>query len=220
MREKKEFHRYNLPHFQQPGQAYFVTWCLKDAVPPKAFLSYTLQLEALKNRISFQKEDKSSDGYLRNLEQEYQAVQRKYIKAYNDLLDAEQHPSVNLSKAGNTQIIIGALQFWESRKLENIAYCIMRNHVHWVFKTFKQDDKGKPVYLEDIMQSIKRYSANRINKLENRQGSLWQKESFDTTIRNDRHLYNAINYTLNNPVSVGLVADWKLWPGSYGRSDF
>ena len=28
MREKKEFHRNNLPHFQQPGQAYFVTWNL------------------------------------------------------------------------------------------------------------------------------------------------------------------------------------------------
>jgi len=30
--EKKEFHRHYLPHFQQPGQAYFVTWSLKDAV--------------------------------------------------------------------------------------------------------------------------------------------------------------------------------------------
>src|SRR5659263_575603 len=29
--EKKEFHRHYLPHFQQPGQAYFVTWSLKVA---------------------------------------------------------------------------------------------------------------------------------------------------------------------------------------------
>ena len=167
MKEKKKFHRYNLPHFQQPGQAYFVTWSLKDAVPAKAFQSYTLKMEAVKNRISLLKQNKSSDGCILNLEQEYHAERRKYIKAYNDLLDAEQNPVINLLKTGNTQIIIGALKFWEGRKLDNFAYCIMSNHVHWVFKTFKQDDKGKPVYLEDIMQSIKRFSANRINKLEN-----------------------------------------------------
>ncbi len=39
--EKKEFYRKHLPHFQQSGQAYFVTWCIKDAVPPKALESYT-----------------------------------------------------------------------------------------------------------------------------------------------------------------------------------
>jgi len=33
--EKKEFYRKHLPHFQQAGQVYFVTWCLKDAIPPK-----------------------------------------------------------------------------------------------------------------------------------------------------------------------------------------
>jgi hypothetical protein len=45
--EKKEFYRQYLPHFQQPGQAYFITWSLKDAVPPKAFASYTQELYAL-----------------------------------------------------------------------------------------------------------------------------------------------------------------------------
>ena len=70
------------------------------------------------------------------------------------------------------------------------------------------------------MQSVKRFSANQINKLENKQGSLWQKESFDTTIRNDQHLHNAINYTLNNPVTAALVSDWKLWPGSFGTGGF
>jgi hypothetical protein len=32
MREKKEYPRNNLPHFQQPGQAYFLTWNLKDVI--------------------------------------------------------------------------------------------------------------------------------------------------------------------------------------------
>ncbi len=34
----------------------------------------------------------------------------------------------------------------------------------------------------------------------NHEGKLWQKESFGATIRNEQHLYNAIEYTLSNPV--------------------
>lgn len=67
--------------------------------------------------------------------------------------------------------------------------------------------------MQDVMYWIKRFSASEINKLENREEKLWQKESFDTTIRNEKHLYNAIEYTLNNPVVAGLVKTREDWPG-------
>jgi REP element-mobilizing transposase RayT len=81
----------------------------------------------------------------------------------------------------------------------------MSNHVHWVFNVFKNEMKNKSGFLQDILQSVKWSSANEINKNEGLKGSLWQKESFDITIRDDVHLYNAINYTINNPVKAGLV---------------
>ena len=218
--KKKDFYRHYLPHYQQPGQAYFITWCLKDAIPAKALYSYTQKLEMLKSYIEMHRIDKSENSIIESLEDEYHATRRKYIKAYNDLLDAERNPIINLSKPEYTEIIIGSLKFWEGKKLNNYAITIMSNHVHWVFEILEKDEEGNPVYLQDVMQSVKRFSANRINKLENRQGHLWQKESFDTTIRDNRHMYNAINYTLNNPVAAGLVTDWKLWPGSWGSSDF
>jgi len=215
MREIKEFHRHYLPHFQQPGQAYFITWCLKDAIPAKALHTYTEKLELLKARIEINKKEKSKKSVIESLEQEYKTIRRKYIKAFDDLLDAERNPHINLSKPGNTDIIIESLKYWEGKKLHSCAYTIMNNHVHWVFETMEKDDKGKPVYVEKIMHSVKRISANKINKLEKREGGLWQKESFDTTIRDHVHMYNAINYTLNNPVSAGLVSDWKIWPGTF-----
>ena len=219
--EKKEFHRHYLPHFQQPGKAYFVTWCLKDAVPPKALLSYTIKMELLSSQIRELASAGLSPSEVEKLEIEYYDVRRKYLKAYDDLLDAERNPSVNLSKPENTEIIMGSLNFWEGRKMNNCAFTVMCNHVHWVFETYEKDKKGNPVYLQDLLQSVKGYSAFQINKLENRKGNLWQKESFDTTIRNEKHLYNAIKYTLNNPVAAGLVPDWKLWPGTWcGYDDF
>lgn len=215
MREKKEFHRNNLPHFQQPGQAYFITWNLKDAIPAKAFQDYTLELTKLERQIKELKKNNSAESLIINLESEYDRLRRKYLKAYHDMLDAERHPSVNLSKPENTDIILEALQFWEGKKLHNLALTIMCNHVHWVIELREKDDQGQAVYLEDIMESVKRYSANKINKQEGRRGQLWQKESFDTTIRDHKHMYNAIRYTLNNPVNAGLISCWQQWPGSY-----
>ncbi len=80
----------------------------------------------------------------------------------------------------------------------------------------------KPVYLQDILHSVKLFSARRINENENRTGQLWEHESFETTIRNYRHFFNVMNYTIQNPVSAGIIKDWKEWPGTriFGESDF
>ena len=161
------------------------------------------------------KDLKSEDGVIENLEKEYHLERRKYIKAFNDLLDMEQKSSINLSRPQNAQVVISSLRYWEGKKLTNYAFTIMSNHIHWVFATHNKDEKGNLVYLQDILKSVKQFTSNQINKLEDRKGTLWQKESFDTTIRNQVHLFNAINYTLNNPVKAGLVSDWRLWPASY-----
>ena len=85
---------------------------------------------------------------------------------------------------------------------------------------FEKDEKGNPVYLQDILQSVKRHTAREINKREGRSGALWQKESFDTTIRNDEHFYNVVEYTLNNPVNAGLVKKRENWLGNFLCKDW
>ncbi len=236
--ERKEFYKHRLPHFQQPGQAYFVTWCLNDSVPKKALKRYTDRLELLKMQMVAvsgaansdspkmrgsesappelkMRSSESAPPELQKFQQEYYLLRKKYIKAFDDLLDAEKQPAINLSKPENTKAIIDSLLFWEGQKLENFAFCVMPNHVHWVFKVFEKDNNGEPVYLQDVLYSVKRFTANQINKIENRKGALWQKESFDTTIRDEKHEYYAIRYTLNNPVTAGFVSDWKEWPGNW-----
>ncbi|HKL33703.1 MAG TPA: transposase [Tangfeifania sp.] len=245
---KKEFYRHLLPHFQQPGQAFFVTWSLKDAVPKKALKRYSDELEKLRLQIKSYgaagvtgaavskpliKEMRGSESTppgmsgsetappagtppeLGKLKKQYYSLRKKYIKAYDDLLDSERNPKIDLSKPDNLQPVKETLLFWNGKKLENYAFCIMPNHVHWVFRLFEKDDKNKPVYLQDIMNSVKRFSANQINKEENRIGAVWQTESFDTTIRDEKHLYYAIEYTLNNPVAAGLVKNREDWPGNW-----
>lgn len=212
--EKNESYRHALPHFQQPGQAYFVTWCLKDAVPPKALVYYSKVLDELQIQIKSLITDKSKEQEINDLKIEQQQLRKKYMKAFDDLLHLETSSIVNLSKQRNTQILFDAITFWEGVKLENYAFCIMSNHVHWVFRVFEKDPNGEPVYLQDILQSVKSFTANKINEIENRTGQLWQKESYDTTIRNERHLYNAVRYTIMNPVNAGIVENWNSWKGT------
>lgn len=244
--QKKESYKHILPHFQQPGQAYFVTWCLKDAIPAKVVSKYSAKLDLLKHQIDFHqnrvrgfstsefpaanKNRKSQYGdqkfstsgqtvddnikVLKHFKIEYYSIRKEYFKAFDKYLDAEATFKINLVNPENLKVMQEALNFWNNRKIRNEAFCVMPNHVHWVFQCLEKDEDGKPVYLQDIMHSVKRFSANRINKLENREGAIWQKESFDTTIRDQKHLYNVVEYTINNPVSAGLAKNKLDWPGT------
>ncbi len=213
--EKKEFHRANLPHYQQPGQAYFVSWNLQDAIPAKALKDYTEKLKLLRNKIDYVIKDNEPNEKIDALRFDYNILRKKMMKAYEDLLHLNTKTVVDLSKTENTTFVYNALTYWEGKKLKNHAICVMPNHVHWVFKLLEKDENEKPVWLEDILKSVKHYSATQINLHENRKGTLWHKESWDTTIRDERHLYEAIQYTLNNPVTARLVKDWKDWKGTW-----
>ena len=212
--EKKEFHRANLPHFQQLGQAYFVTWNLQDAIPPKALKDYTEKLYNIKSSLNFALNSNQTPEQINAIRFEYNILRKKLIKASEDVLHLKNKCIVDLSKTDNTIIVQNALCYWEGKKIKNYAICVMPNHIHWVFQLFEKDKSGNSVWLEDILKSVKQYSANKINFLEHLSGPIWHKESWDTTIRDHRHLYEAIEYTRNNPVVAGLVKNWEDWKGT------
>ena len=181
--EKKEAYRQILPHFQQPGQAYFVTWNLKDAIPPKALSRYSLQLAKLKLQITGaansdspicecgesefatlencvpksqhmkygESEFAAPDPEYDKLKLEYNIARKKFIKAYNDLLDSSKKPPIDLSRREITEIIIRSLQYWEGKKLHNFAFTIMPNHVHVLIEP--------TISLPKILQSWKSFTG-------------------------------------------------------------
>lgn len=85
------------------------------------------------------------------LKKQYYSLRKKYIKAYDELLAVGKNPKINLSASDNLQIITETLQFWNNKKLENYAFCVMPNHIHWVFCLFERDEKGMSIYLQDIL---------------------------------------------------------------------
>jgi hypothetical protein len=51
---------------------------------------------------------------------------------------------------------------------------------------------------------VKSFSAKRINRNEGRTGHLWQVESFDRIVRNDRELKRYERYIEENPKKANL----------------
>lgn len=70
---------------------------------------------------------------------------------------------------------------------------------------------SSPKALSDIMASIDKYTARRINKFLGRKGTLWQDGFYEHMVR-DREDYDGIlAYVHNNAVEAGLASSAELW---------
>lgn len=200
---KKTFHRRDLPHLQPLGGTFFVTYNLFDAIPRRLLNNWSIEFQNQKKVI--RQLSKNSDLEIDNLSKRFFAIRDKY-------LDQNPHGLNSLNTENLAQIVYDSLLFWNGKYLEMYCFCIMSNHVHAVFRLFDKTEVEQPKYLEDIMQSIKRFSAYEINKILNRSGHFWQVESYDRWIRNDEEQHRIIEYVLNNPVKAKLCEkplDWR-----------
>ncbi|MBN1924961.1 MAG: transposase [Prolixibacteraceae bacterium] len=212
MKPRKEAYRQKLPHFQQPGQWYSVTCILKGAIPKGSFEKYQLKLRSLKERLN--SGNFESMEHEANVTSDYRIAQYKYRLAHEKKLHILK-TKISLTKTANLKALTEALKYWEGKRLTSHTWCIMPNHFHWVLTVFETDENEKPVFLQDIMHSVKLFTAHKINTNENRSGSVWEHESFETNIRNEQHFYNVCNYVVNNPVAAGFVKNRHDWPGTY-----
>ena len=82
----------------------------------------------------------------------------------------------------------------------------------WVDSLGPAADERKP--RERIMHSLKRFTARECNKLLGRQGTFWQDESYDHSVRNEDELERIIDYVELNPVGSQLAPNREAWPFS------
>jgi hypothetical protein len=66
-------------------------------------------------------------------------------------------------------------------------------------------DRDRLYSVAEIMQGIKGTSAHKINRLLNRSGQVWQRESFDRVLRREESIHAKVDYMVQNPVRAGLV---------------
>lgn len=197
------YYKRNLPHWQEPGAEYFVTFRLAGSLP--------------KNAIRQLKESK--DKFYKNFSNraDYPSKSRKFkasiFKKYESLLDGQGTGPVWLSNKNIADIVKEALHYRDNKEYDLYAFCIMSNHVHLVFRELYSnldDQKNEDAFpVTKILQGLKSYTGLMANRELNRSGAFWHEESYDRLIRNANELNNTIQYTLNNPVKINLVKNWR-----------
>ncbi len=189
---KRHFHRRNLPHLYYNEGIYFVTYRLSGSISQNALK----KLHHKMNKLSPEE-------------------QKRVFLEYDKLLDENSVKLNFLSIPEIAEICKQSIRFFDGKAIRVICYCIMPTHIHLVFELISNEKS-----VGDIMASIKKYSARKANEFLKRKGTFWQSESFDRLIRDERELYFVIKYVLLNPVSAGLVANYKSWLNTYCLPDF
>jgi len=105
----------------------------------------------------------------------------------------------------NARIVAGALGHFNGERYALAAYVVMPNHVHVLFRPLAGHD------ISGVMKSWKGFTAHEINRRAGGSGKLWQTESWDRLIRNERHFYKTAEYIRLNPLMAGLREGFLLW---------
>ncbi len=183
-----------LPHWEQAGASFFLTFRLADSLPGH-----------LVKKIETEKATwlaRHPEPWDPRTEAEYH---RLYSAAIDRLLDAG-HGHCLLSQEGHASIVSSALQFFDRDRYWLHSFVVMPNHVHLLFTI------GASHHLPDLVRSWKRHTAREINKLRKGSGSIWQRDYFDRIIRDSTHFVRVVRYIRGNvrqyPAAIHHESDW------------
>jgi REP element-mobilizing transposase RayT len=180
--------RNRLPHWEQAGATYFLTFRLADAVPAELLAAYVREKRDWV--IAHPGPPWSGED-----EKEYH---RRFSHRFERWLDRGDG-SCLLKARENAAIVADALQHFEGERSMLHSWVIMPNHVHVLFSLSNDQALGS------LMHSWKGFSAREINRRSGAAGSIWQKSYFDRIIRDWDHFANCARYIRNNPAKAKLA---------------
>lgn len=174
----------NLPHLRQNTVCYFVTFRTADSIPQAKLQQW---IQDRKEWFLVHPEP------LSDCEQaEYNRLFSRKIEHWLDCNYGECLLALEKCKV----IIVNALHFFNEKRYKLWEYTIAANHVHLLIEPLA-DNK-----LEDIMSSLKSFTANEINKALGRSGHFWQKEYFDHIVRSEEHYHKFADYIRKHDIEA------------------
>jgi REP element-mobilizing transposase RayT len=182
-----EISRRNLPHWSQRGAMYFVTFRLADSLP----IEKILQLQ--QDRKEW---DRLHGGIL--TEKALAEFHFLFSTRVEQWLDSGSG-SCCLAQIGIARCVAGALRHFDGERYRLDEWVVMPNHVHALVTPLASNP------LSDILHSWKSFTANAINRALKQSGQLWQHETYDHIVRDERQLDNFRRYIRENPAKAGIT---------------
>ncbi len=175
-----------LPHWQQVGATYFITFRLADAVPANLRAEWENERVTWRARHPLPWSDKTEGEY-----------HQRFSQRMDMWLDAS-HGECVLRDEVCRRLLVETFEHSEGTQYQMHAWVVMPNHAH-VLVTLRHD-----ALLEQEVGAWKSVSSRRINAQLGRHGTLWQEDYFDRLIRDELHFGRCIRYIQGNPAKARL----------------
>ncbi len=183
-----------LPHWNVDDGVYFVTWRLADSLPAddrvRIARAYRREMDAL---------DAIPDVEQR--EAVRSAVRQEFFVSVFDASLDSGGGRMWLTKPEFARVVEDALLYFDGRRYLIIAWAIMGNHVHVIFR------RHPNFALEKVLHSWKSFTAHELKpRTDIGPGCrFWQRNYWDRLIRSHEELDSTIRYVLENPTKAGLT---------------
>ncbi len=178
--------RRHLPHWEQKGATYFITFRLADSVSEEVLTQWREERERFLQFHPLPWDWKTTREHIRLCEE-----------SREEWLD-RGHGSCVLGEPAVAGAVANALRHFDSERYVLDAFVVMPNHVHALVKPLGSHE------LPEILHSWKSFTAKAINQAVGTEGAVWMEETFDTIVRDSDHLAGLRDYVRRNPAKAGL----------------
>jgi carbamoylphosphate synthase large subunit/REP element-mobilizing transposase RayT len=176
--------RRHLPHWEQDGCTYFVTFRLADSLPVGQLATWREELEAWHHHHPQPWDFKTF--------REYELRFRDGPEKWMD----QGHGECLLARPELRTLVANALRHFDKDRYILDSFVVMPNHVHVLVKPLSGHS------LHDILHAWKSFTAHQINKALSRSGNLWMEESHDRITRDWDNLIDFRDYIASNPSNL------------------
>jgi REP element-mobilizing transposase RayT len=187
----KPFYRRRLPHIQPEGATFFITFRLAGSLPVEV---------------------------IEKLRAEHEKSNR-WFEEWDEFLGRASIGLRHLADERIADLLSESLRYRDGKVYDLVAFCVMPNHVHVVFKPL-ESITGKNNSLSVILHSLKRHTARQANLILGQADAFWQPESYDHILRDEAELERVIKYISYNPVKAGRVNAWNQSKWLYCKDEF
>ena len=178
--------RHKLPHWQQADVLVFATWRLADSLPYHLLKPW---------------QDERTAWCLRHPKPWDQSTENDYHRRFSRKIDQWLDQGIGscvLRDPRASRIVADTLLHFDGERHETIAFVVMPNHVHVLFRP-------NPSFgVRKVLNAWKGFSAKEINRTQGTHGRLWQPDYWDRLIRSERHLAKCLEYIQDNPKKAHL----------------
>lgn len=181
--------RRHLPHWQQDGKTYFVTFRLADSLPSSLLHDWKAE----------------RDHWLKDHPKPWAPeTEAEYHRLFSGTIDRwldQGMGSCLLKNPAHATTVTHAFHHFDADRYTLHTFVVMPNHVHLLLSLQESS------ILSSVIASWKRFTATAINQVEGKSGAFWMSDHFDRLIRDWDHFIAVARYIRNNPRKASLASN-------------